>query len=177
MTDRHAGSTHSSHSNAPSTHSAKAHDRPYVHLGIMTALSFLAMYVLMYAMIDSISSAYLNLNQFYMAGLMVAPMLLIELVVMRSMYADTRRNVVIAGATILAGIGFFMMIRTQGAIGDRQFLRSMIPHHSGAILMCQEASIRDPDIRRLCNGIIVGQRTEIDQMKSILRRHDMSAEP
>jgi uncharacterized protein (DUF305 family) len=27
---------------------------------------------------------------------------------------------------------------TQGAVGDDQFLRSMIPHHSGAILMCEQ---------------------------------------
>ena len=53
-------------------------------------------------------------------------------------------------------------------MGDRQFLRSMIPHHSGAVLMCREASIDDPKIRQLCEGIIASQTSEIDQMKAIL---------
>jgi uncharacterized protein (DUF305 family) len=35
------------------------------------------------------------------------------------------------------------------AVGDKQFLRSMIPHHAGAILMCEKASIKDAEIRAL----------------------------
>jgi len=44
-------------------------------------------------------------------------------------------------------------------------LRSMIPHHAGAILMCEQAPIRDAEIRKLCETIISGQQAEIDQMK------------
>ncbi|MCK5910079.1 MAG: DUF305 domain-containing protein, partial [Caulobacter sp.] len=51
-----------------------------------------------------------------------------------------------------------------------EFLRSMIPHHSGAILMCGKAPIRDPEIRTLCAGIIEGQKKEIDQMSTMLAR-------
>ena len=40
---------------------------------MMTVLSFIAMYALMYAMVDSFESVYANLNQVYMAGLMTAP--------------------------------------------------------------------------------------------------------
>lgn len=54
-------------------------------------------------------------------------------------------------------------------ISDRQFLKSMIPHHASAILMCNRASIRDADIRRLCRDIISGQSEQIDQMKAKLR--------
>jgi uncharacterized protein (DUF305 family) len=46
----------------------------------------------------------------------------------------------------------------------------MIPHHSGAILMCREASPKDPEIVRLCSGIEESQRREIDEMKAILAR-------
>ncbi|WP_247784711.1 MULTISPECIES: DUF305 domain-containing protein [Bradyrhizobium] len=46
----------------------------------------------------------------------------------------------------------------------------MIPHHSGAILMCQQAKLTDPEIVRLCGEIERSQRQEIDQMKAILRR-------
>ncbi len=44
----------------------------------------------------------------------------------------------------------------------------MIPHHSGAILMCREATISDPELKALCQEIIVGQQREIDQMTAKL---------
>jgi hypothetical protein len=47
----------------------------YMHLGVMAALSFVAMYLLMYAMTNSVDDVYINVNQVYMAGLMTAPMI------------------------------------------------------------------------------------------------------
>lgn len=146
------------------------HANHYIRLLAMTVLSFIAMYVLMYAMVDEFGSVYSNLNQVYMAGLMAAPMVLIELGLMWSMYNNRTVNLVIAAVSVVALAGFFLMIRQQTAIGDVQFLRSMIPHHSGAILMCQKASIDDPEIKMLCGEIIRSQRSEIDQMKSILQK-------
>lgn len=145
-------------------------DHHYRHLGIMIALSFTSMYVLMYAMVNTIDNVYSNFNQAYMAGLMTAPMVVIELSVMRSMYPDKRRNVVILAASVIIGIALFMFIREQTAVSDRQFLRSMIPHHASAILMCEQAAITDPEIRTLCATIISSQQAEIDQMKAMLRK-------
>jgi uncharacterized protein (DUF305 family) len=62
------------------------------------------------------------------------------------------------------------MIRQQTLIGNTQFLRSMIPHHAGAILMCEEAPIVDSEIKTLCEKIKSSQQSEIDQMKAILSR-------
>ena len=148
------------------------HANHYLRLLAMTVLSFLAMYVLMYAMVDEFASVYSNLNQAYMAGLMAAPMVLIELGLMWSMYKNRMANLIIAAVSVVALAGFFLMIRQQTAIGDIQFLRSMIPHHSGAILMCQNASINDPEIKSLCGDIISSQRAEIDQMRAKLRALD-----
>ena len=142
----------------------------YLHLLLMAVLSFAAMYILMYAMVNTIDNVYNNFNQIYMAGLMTAPMVLIELFVMRAMYQDKRRNLLIIAISIIALLGFFLLIRQQTAIHDRQFLRSMIPHHAGAILMCEQASIQDHEIQELCGTIISGQQSEIDQMKAILDR-------
>lgn len=44
----------------------------------------------------------------------------------------------------------------------------MIPHHAGAILMCEEANIQDPEIKKLCEEIKLSQQREIDQMKAKL---------
>ena len=111
----------------------------YGQLLLMAALSFVSMYVLMYAMVNTLSNVYMNLNQFYMAGLMAAPMVVIELALMGAMYNDRMRNAAIMAVSLLALVLFWVFIRQQTAITDRQFLRSMIPHHAGAILMCEEA--------------------------------------
>jgi uncharacterized protein (DUF305 family) len=58
---------------------------------------------------------------------------------------------------------------TQTTIDDVAFLRSMIPHHSGAILMCREANLRDAEVKRLRRNP-KPQRREIEQMKVILAR-------
>jgi len=142
--------------------------RHYHHLLIMNALSFISMYILMYAMANTIGNVYNNFNQLYMAGLMTAPMVIIELVVMRAMYPDKRRNIMIITGSVIAALVFFLLIRQQTAISDKQFLRSMIPHHAGAILMCEQAPVNDPQIKELCETIRSSQQAEIDQMKAKL---------
>lgn len=67
-----------------------------------SVLSFAAMYVLMYAMVNVFAYAIPNLNQFHMAGLTAAPMVIIELLVMRSMYSNRRWNAAILAGSILA---------------------------------------------------------------------------
>lgn len=143
---------------------------PYGRFGLMILLSFLAMYGLMYAMVNELDNVVHNLNQAYMAGLMAAPMAIIELLIMRAMYPDKKLNGVLLIVSVVALIGCWLGIRQQVAIGDRQFLRSMIPHHSGAILMCQQASLQDPEVLALCRAIVTSQREEIAQMKAILDR-------
>jgi uncharacterized protein (DUF305 family) len=158
---------HKNHSNM-----SNMGENHYRHLLIMAILSFISMYILMYAMVNALGNVYNNFNQFYMAGLMTAPMVVIELAVMRAMYLDKRRNALIIVGSLLAALVFFLLIRQQTAISDRQFLRSMIPHHAGAILMCEQASLDDPEIKELCGNIISSQQSEIDQMKSMLLRLD-----
>lgn len=144
------------------------HKNMYLNLGVMTVLMFIAMFILMYAMVDVFADVYPNINQFYMAGLMTAPMVVIELALMWAMYKSAQANMAILAISVIAGIAFFVGIRQQTAVGDTQFLKSMIPHHSGAILMCGKASIQDQRIKELCRTIITGQKLEIDQMKAIL---------
>jgi hypothetical protein len=142
----------------------------YLKLALMSFLSFIAMYFLMFAMIDNLGSFTNNINMVYMAGLMVAPMIVFELVVMWAMYKNKTRNYMIIAGAIIGGILLFLFIRQQTLVGDKGFLRSMIPHHSGAILMCEQSTITDPEIQQLCQGIIESQQQEIDQMKGILER-------
>jgi len=71
------------------------HAKPYRTLALMALLSFVAMYILMYAMVDRFSSALPNVNQAYMAALMAAPMVVIELILMRHMYPNARANLAV----------------------------------------------------------------------------------
>jgi uncharacterized protein (DUF305 family) len=130
------------------------------------------MYILMYAMVNTIDDVYMNVNQVYMAGLMTAPMIVIEVLVMRGMYHSRKLNALIIAASVVGGVVLFVFIKQQVAVGDRQFLRSMIPHHSAAILMCERASLQDPEIRELCRNIVSGQQREINQMAARLRQFD-----
>lgn len=142
----------------------------YGRLLAMVVLSFISMYVLMYAMVDRFANVYPNFNQFYMAALMAAPMLIIELLLMGSMYPNKKLNTALIVAGVLALGLFWMLIRQQTAINDTQFLKSMIPHHAGALLMCEKAPVQDAQIQALCRTIISGQQAEIDQMKVMLNR-------
>jgi uncharacterized protein (DUF305 family) len=144
----------------------------YLRFLLMTVLMFVSMYVLMYAMVNAFANVYNNVNQFYMAGLMTAPMVLIEILLMGSMYRNKKLNVAIVAASVIALVTFWFLIREQTAVGDKQFIRSMIPHHSGAILMCQESTITDSELRQLCGEIVNSQDQEIRQLKEILSRLD-----
>jgi uncharacterized protein (DUF305 family) len=143
----------------------------YVKLAVNLVLSAVIMYLVMFSMIDGLTEFYNNLNMFYMAMMMVAPMAVLMLLLMGSMYDRRVLNIVLYVAFIAIFVGAFTFTRAQTVIADEQFLRSMIPHHSGAILMCREASITDPEIVTLCEQIIQSQRDEINQMKAILERY------
>lgn len=142
----------------------------YLSLGFQTLVSGIIMYLVMFVMIDGLESFYNNLNMFYMTLMMVAPMVVLMILAMRHMFPSKRANAALLAGSAVIFFGSFLLIRTQTTIGDRAFLRSMIPHHSGAILMCREASISNPQIKRLCDEIIRSQQQEIDEMTGILRR-------
>jgi uncharacterized protein (DUF305 family) len=148
----------------------KMHSKHYRKLTIMAVLSFIAMYILMYSMVNTFDNVFLNVNQFYMAGLMAMPMVIIEIAVMNGMYMNRKLNTLIISLSFVLLVVFFLLIRQQVGVSDKQFIRSMIPHHSGAILMCKKADIKDPELKKLCEEINLSQQSEIDQMKTILER-------
>lgn len=148
----------------------KAMKGSYRSFGIELILDFIIMYLVMYTMIASFDHFYLNLNNVYMTLMMVSPMAILMLVFMRSMYPSKRTNLLIGGAAALVFAFSFWGMRTQAAVDETEFLRSMIPHHSGAILMCQQASLTDPEVLDLCEEIVSSQEREIAQMKALLAR-------
>ena len=155
-------------------HAKSAHhqgdSKAYVMLAINLGLSLLVMYLAMFAMIWSWGEFIQNVNFFYMALVMWAPMGAIMLATMGGMYGNRKLNAALYVALAAIFVLSLLGIRQQSLVGDDQFLRSMIPHHSGAILMCEEAKLTDPEIRQLCGEIVEAQKQEIAQMKRILDR-------
>lgn len=143
----------------------------YAKLGIALALSYVAMFLLSMSMIREPDHFYLNGSNAWMALVMVAPMGLIMLAVMWGMFRNKALNAGLAVALLVVFAGSWYLGRHEAGVGNEQFLKSMIPHHSRAILVCQEADITDPEIIELCDAIVSAQEEEIAQMKKILERY------
>ncbi|ETR79344.1 hypothetical protein X566_00065 [Afipia sp. P52-10] len=144
--------------------------RAYWLLGLNLLLSLIVMYLVMYTMIDGWPDYRNNINMLYMALTMWAPMGILMLATMAGMYQDARTNIILYVVFALVTLGSFWATRSQALVGDRQFIQSMVPHHSGAILMCREAKLQDPELVKLCQEISQGQRREIEQMNAIAAR-------
>lgn len=145
----------------------------YSMLALNLAINLGIMYLVMFAMIYRWGEFVQNINFFYMALMMWAPMGGLMLLFMGMMYPSKTLNIIMYTSSVLIFVLAFIGIRTQTPVGDRQFLRSMIPHHSGALVMCRQASLSDPQIKQLCfgpNGIVESQEREIDQMTKLLER-------
>lgn len=136
----------------------------------MTILHFAFMYGMNFLMVDAASSIFMNVNALYMTLWMVAPSVVIMILLMKEMYPNKKLNAALSGVSILIFVLSFIFIRQQTFVGDKQFVRSMIPHHSGAILMCQEGKLEDAELKSLCADIIKAQHDEIEKMKTILKR-------
>ena len=147
--------------------------KPYMMLAANLLISLAIMYFAMFAMIWSLGEFVQNINFFYMALVMWAPMAIVMLLTMKSMFMNPKLNMVLYAAFAAVFLLSFWGIRDQLLVGDRAFVRSMIPHHAGALTMCNRATIRDAELRDLCfgpNGIVQSQTREIRQMKAILKR-------
>jgi uncharacterized protein (DUF305 family) len=153
---------------AAGQHSSEGH--AYWMFALNLALSLVPMYLAMFTMIDGWPDYRNNVNMLYMALTMLAPMGMIMLATMGGMYKSKSLNSALyAGLAVLLAASF-LATRSQALVNDKQFIDSMIPHHSGAILMCREAQLTDSELVNLCGQIVKAQREEITQMKKIAAR-------
>jgi hypothetical protein len=147
-----------------------SHGRSYLMFWLNMVLGLAVMYFVMFTMINGLGDFRNNLNMFYMAVTMWAPMGIFMLVTMRGMYPNRKANLALYGLFAVLTAGSLWATRAQFLINDGQFIASMIPHHSGAILMCREASLSDPELVSLCGEITQAQKEEIEQMEKIAAR-------
>ncbi len=142
----------------------------YRKFALTMGISFIVMYSIMFINIVDIDHFYISLNRIYMALLMVSPMAIIMLLMMGKMYPDKKTNrAIIIGSIVVFGL-VLTALRTQTPVGDVQYMKAMIPHHSSAIMTSQNANIKDPEVRKLADDIIKAQKKEIAEMKAALER-------
>lgn len=142
----------------------------YKKFSAMLIVSFIIMYGVMFLNVDEADHIYLSLSRLYMTCLMVTPMAVLMLLMMAKMYSNKKLNsIIIAGSIIVFSLALWAL-RTQTPVGDIQFMKAMIPHHSSAILTSKHADIKDPEVKKLSEAIIASQEKEIATMKSILQR-------
>lgn len=136
---------------------------------IMLLVSFIIMYAVMFLNVDRLEHIYLSTSRFYMTLLMVSPMALLMLALMPAMYDNKKLNTIIIISSIAVFILSLSFLRTQTLIADEQYMKAMIPHHSSAILVSQQAQLKNPKVKKLAEEIIKAQEKEISEMKQLLK--------
>lgn len=142
----------------------------YLKFALMMLSSFVFMYAAMFFNVDQFDHIYLSHTRTYMALYMVGPMALIMLAFMAPMYKDKTKNTVIVVLALLVTSLSYYFLRDQTTVKDIQYMKAMIPHHSSAILVSQQATLEDPETRKLAKEIIEAQKREIAEMKKIINR-------
>ena len=112
--------------------------------------------------VDNINDVRIHLNDIYMGILMAGWMFLLM-----GLFYSMNNYTIVGIVTIIITT---YLIRTQTFIDEKQYLTSMIPHHSMAVFMSKklkEKNIVNNDIiNRLIDNIILTQEQEINIMKN-----------
>lgn len=144
--------------------------KKYARFGLSLAASLVVMYFLAFSQIAEPGHFEWSLSVFWISVSMVSAMGLIMLLAMSKTLPNRKANIALFVVFALLLVGAFSAGRTEAGVGDDAFLRSMIPHHSRAIHMCEQATLTDPEIVTLCGQIIDAQQREIQQMQDIMQR-------
>ncbi|WP_116106976.1 DUF305 domain-containing protein [Lewinella sp. IMCC34191] len=146
------------------------HGKPYLRFALMMAISFVIMYTVMFLNVDVFEHVMLSPTRTYMTALMIAPMVLIMMGFMWTMYKNKVWNYLIMATAIVVFVLCYVGLRQQIFVSDVQWMKAMIPHHSSAIMVSQKAHLKDPEAIKLAEEIIEAQEKEIAEMKRMIYR-------
>ncbi len=140
----------------------------YWRFAAMIATSTVVMFGLMYLNTYAFEHVLWSETRVWMALLMGAVMTVIMLSFMLSMYQNKRVNIAIYIGSVVVFVLTLWLVRSQVTVGDAEYMKAMIPHHSIAIMTSERAQISDPRVRKLADEIIAAQRREISEMKYLI---------
>ncbi|WP_267382066.1 MULTISPECIES: DUF305 domain-containing protein [unclassified Sphingomonas] len=142
----------------------------YGRFAAMIATSTVVMFGLMYLNTYTWSHVEYSQTRTWMAVVMGATMAVIMLGFMWSMYKNRTVNLAILAGSAVVFVLALWLVRSQETVDDVSYMKAMIPHHSIAIMTSERAHIKDPEVRRLADGIIDAQVREITDMKRMIAR-------
>jgi hypothetical protein len=142
----------------------------------MIAVSTAIMFFLMYQLVYSPEHATFSLNRLLASLVMACVMAIVMLGFMWSMYQGPGRKLAVLVVSAVLGLALLSANRSQQFVGDTAFMSAMIPHHSIAINNARKASLSDPRVRKLADGIIEAQVREIAEMKLLIADIDRNGE-
>lgn len=142
----------------------------YKKFWITMAISFVVMYLVMFLNVIEIKHYHTSVTRIYMTLLMISAMAVVMMLMMGKMYRNKKTNMGIIAGGALVFILVLVALRSQTPIGDVQYMKAMIPHHSSAILTSERANIKDPEVKKLAEDIIKAQRKEIAEMEAAIER-------
>lgn len=127
----------------------------------MIATATIVMLGLMYLNTYALSHVEFSQTRLWMAVVMGAAMAVIMLGFMWSMYPNRRvKTGILIGSAVVFALALWL-VRSQETVDDVSYMKAMIPHHSIAIMTSERAHIKDPEVRKLADGIIDAQVREI----------------
>lgn len=135
---------------------------------VILVISFILMYAIMFLNVEEADHVYINMTRFYMTLLMICAMAILMVAMMPMMYPNKKTNAIIIISSIVVFVLAFIGVHKQAGIGDIQYMKGMIPHHSIAIMTSKNAHIKDARVRKLADGIIKTQEKEIAEMKEMI---------
>lgn len=135
----------------------------------MIGTSTIIMFGLMYLNTYKKDHIYFSENRVYMALIMGSAMAMIMISNPHGMYTNKRFNSNIFSFSAIVFVLALWLLRSQAHIDDISWMKSMIPHHSVAILTSERANLTDPRTIDLANRIIASQRQEIEEMKILIQ--------
>jgi hypothetical protein len=121
------------------------------------------MFFLMYQLVYEADHLIFSVNRLVASLVMGAVMTIVMLGYMWSMYQGVGTKVAVLAGAILVGAVLLYVNRSQSLIGDTEFMRAMIPHHSIAINNARKADIRDPRVREPADEIIAAQGVKFER--------------
>ena len=142
----------------------------YLKFALMMAVSFVIMYGVMFLNAAAWDHVMLSYTRTYMTFLMIALMAVVMLGFMWGMYKNKALNIAIVVGSLVVFGGVLALLRTQTPIRDVEWMKAMIPHHSSAIMVSQNATFEDPEAAQLAKEIIEAQKREIAEMKKMIYR-------
>ncbi len=124
----------------------------------------LGFFIISSLLVNRTSDIQCSLSKFYQAVWMALWMVLLEL----AMFPNAPSTMYLG--TVLLIVMVFYLARRQVGIGDKDYLKAMIQHHSSAILTSDRIleKSQDEKVRKLAEWISRSQQDEITFMNQLL---------